>query len=231
MYGAKGDVMNRLLGMMGLVLLIGCNALVANPDGKAKHLRVDRGDVLIRSSGPRHIVVLVDTFAGGRDGVVDQWYILESAQPFTEPVWVRLPVAELLHRDGSLRVTAHEQRAVYDFVVHGAEVAAPVPQGFAAVRNEGFGLSHGLGVTTVQLARFKPGAVTTLDEECPECMPLNDDWGVGGTSAPSCDGGGVGSSSCSVTSGSNSCSTTCSSGYYACCQFTRTGVSCKCHLN
>jgi hypothetical protein len=57
----------------------------------------------------------------------------------------------------------------------------------------------------------------------------------GGQTDPSCDAGGPGSTSCSLTIGAGvggiggevSCSVTCGPGYYACCSISEMGCRCK----
>lgn len=219
-------------GLIGLVLILASSSLMADVPANAQHARGLTGEVrATQGSDARRVLVMVDTFDDGSgDGIVDQWFVLEAAEPLA--VVLRLPVADLVHVEGRLRIVSHADRRVYDFFVTGYEPAAPVPEYYTGVRHEGVGLSHSSGATNVPIAeRSKRGRVRAEDE-CDYCDPLNLDPGggeAGGT--PSCDAGGSGSSSCSISRGTNSCSVTCSAGNYACCQVVSWGVSCKCHRN
>ena len=211
-------------------VLLGCSVAVAQPDPpRPNRVESFTGEVLIDTKG-YHVVVLVDTSSGGRDGLVDQWFILTSTD-IPPTLFEHLKAAQILHSDGHLRVVSMDRRVAYDFVLADQPRQADLPTGFTATHIEGYGLSHNLGETTIRIPQVRRGWVTTADcEGCDVVYPC-DGCDGGGTGASSCESGGQGATSCSITNGSKSCSITCTSSYRACCNTTATGVSCKCVLS
>jgi hypothetical protein len=211
-----------------LLLLIGCGSVFAGVD----HVDSASGEVVIRSAGPRHVLVLVDTASDGRDGLVDQWFILESAENFDTPLSADLQTANLVFYPGSLRVTSPDQRTIYEFAVPDHEERRPAPQHFRVVRRTGIGLSHVERDTPVRISTTRRNPVVMPSTSCAEedgCYPWAE-WiweGTGGTSN-TCDSGGPGSTSCSASGGGSSCSVSCSAGYYACCTASGGLKTCKC---
>lgn len=208
------------------IVLLGCSVAVAEPDPP----RPDRvegftGEVLIDTRG-FHVVVLVDTNKQGRDGVVDQWFILQStgAPP---ALFEHIRNAQITHSEGHLRVVSMDRRVAYDFALADHPRQAGLPPGFTVTAVDGYGLSHNIGETAVRIPAVRRGWVTTMDcEGCDVVYPCDGCDGGGG--ATSCESGGQGATSCSISSGTKSCSITCTGAYRACCNTTATGVSCKC---
>lgn len=190
------------------------------------------GDVLVRTDGAR-VLVMVDTITArgvAPDGLVDQWFVLETAGPST-PIFAHLSDALLVHSPGALRVTTTEQQ--FDFMLSDGDASLPAPRGLEAIttRTVGIGLSHNKGATAIRLAGQldRAGRVATT---CEGCEVLNPDDGGLGAGGGNCDSGGPGSTSCSVSAGTSgySCSVSCSAGYYACCLAQGGRVSCKCKI-
>jgi len=182
---------------------------------RPQHVSSYLGDVLLRSDGVR-VFAMVDTIldrSAPTDGLVDQWFILETAEPVMPPISAHLPGALLVHSSGTLRVTSAEHR--YDFVLAGEERELP-GQGTLATTVVGIGLSHiKAEATTVRMADHSGrGRVSTTCDACEVLDPDPDDGGSGGSACPS---GGPGAIQCSARYSSNSGSVSCASGYYACC--------------
>ena len=211
--------MRKAVTFTCLLVVLGCGGALAG----VPHVESAAGEVVIRTVGPRHLFVLVDTARGARDGLVDQWFILVAEDAVQSPLDVHLPHAQLVHYPGTLRVTAADQRTVYEFVVPEHEENQPLPQHFQIVRNTGIGLSHAVAATPHPIARATRSGITTQADDCVEeegCFPYEDFiWeGGGGGGSTTCRSGGPGSTSCSVSGGGTSCSVSCGPGYYACCE-------------
>jgi hypothetical protein len=200
-----------------LLSLLMCEPLLARP----AHAQRDTGEVLIYSDGLDRLVVAIDTDGRGNDGLIDQWFVLQTNEPVPE-TRVHLRVADVQFRDGLLRVISQPERTVYEFALDDAGPGAPLTPEYMLLRTEGFGLSRNVGETTLRVAPDR--------DRCETCESLTDDWGElgGGNAGSSCTSGGLGATSCSVTNGSKSCTITCNSVSYPCCSITSAGVSCKC---
>jgi hypothetical protein len=214
--------MRRLCSMAILLALLASSRLAAQSVVAANHAHRDIGEVLIFSDGPNRLVVAMDTDAGHKDGLVDQWFVLQTNGPVAE-TRVHLQAADIRFRDGLLRVIAQQERTVYEFAVNGAAPGAPLEPEYLVVRTEGFGLSRNVGETTLRIA--------PEHDRCETCESLTQDWGElgGGTGGSGCTSGGLGATSCSVTNGTKTCTITCDSVSYPCCNITSTGVNCKCY--
>jgi len=181
------------------------------------------GDVLIRTVGSR-VLVMVDTPAqrgATPDGIVDQWFVLETAEPLLTPISEHLGDSLLVHSAGVLEISSAERR--FEFVLEGDSR----PGDALTTRVAGVGLSHHKGEKTgVRIAdEVRSARVSTT---CMACEVLDPDPGSGG-SGTSCSSGGPGATSCSATQQGNSCSITCASGRYACCNYGSEGSPfCRC---
>lgn len=171
------------------------------------------------------------------DGLVDEWFILSSETEFKEPMRY-FESADILFVAGRLRVLDLRSGEIVDLVVKGQTRFPKTNMHVPIEVHNGYGLSHNSSEVSISLIDYR---MLSLDESVriaagPSTMnrdPYNPDYGDGGDgNGGSCSSGGVGSTSCSVTSGSHSCSVTCQSGYYACCN---TGglqyVTCSCKKN
>lgn len=202
-----------------MMSLMACSHLAGAP--AADHARHDVGNVLIFNQGLNTLVVAMDT--GGKDGFVDQWFVLQTLAPVAE-TRVHIRVADVHFRDGLLRVISRSEKTAYEFALNGAGPGTQLAPEYKVVRTEGYGLSDNAGDTTLRLPSKDKGT-------CDTCESLEQDWGDiggGGWGAVSCDSGGVGATSCSVQSGTKRCSVNCDSNTYACCKTTNTGVTCRC---
>jgi hypothetical protein len=202
-----------------LMSLVACGRLVGEPPAAPNSARHDVGEVLIFNEGLNSLVVAMDT--DHKDGFVDQWFVLQTLAPVPE-TRVSLKVADVLFREGLLRVTSKTDQTTYELAVSGAGSGAQVEPGSKIVRTEGYGLSRNVGETTLSISPKDKGT-------CDTCESLTQDWGeLGGGGGGSCESGGLGATNCSLSSGTKSCSVTCDSHSYACCSTTPTGVSCRC---
>ncbi|HEX2834637.1 MAG TPA: hypothetical protein VHW00_16615 [Thermoanaerobaculia bacterium] len=185
--------------------------------------------MVIRAAGSRHLLVIVDT---DRDQLIDQWFVLESADDLDSTLPVVLANASLVHSPGMLRVSAAQEQVIHDFVVPDYEEARSAPPAFSVMRHAGIGLTHVVRKTSYRISLAKPAQLALSADGCADgedCLPVLDWWwggndGGGGT----CDSGGPGSNQCSVSSGSSSCSVSCNSGYFACCRAVSGLPACKC---
>lgn len=206
------------------VVLLGCTSVVAGPE----HSESYSGEVLIDTRG-NAVVILIDTNKDGRDGLVDQWFTLETAGSMV-PVSEHMTSAQIVHTAGYLRVTAPGQRVIYDFVVAGQDRALEVPGGFTKIRSEGYGLSHNMSPTNIRIPKTRGDSVTAFN--CEGCEIFYPDFGdSGGSGQTACASGGRGATACSSATGTQSCSITCGSGYYACCNSNSYSATCKCYRN
>lgn len=198
-------------------------ALVVGPFSlAAQHAEVSAGDVIIRTTGNR-VLVLVDTIVdrtGAPDGLIDQWYTLETTEP-PAPVMAHLANALLVHSPAALRISTTDER--YELVLRDARPDGNVPDSITT-RIAGIGLSHNNGQTSISIAS-QLDRRGNISSECDECGALDSEPGT------ACSSGGPGSTSCSVASGNNSCSVTCATGYYACCNGIAGDTSCRCVRN
>jgi hypothetical protein len=215
-------LVRRLKIVTVLMSLVACSQLAgAPPISTADHATHDIGNVLIFNQGLNSLVVAMDT--EGKDGFVDQWFVLQTLEPVAE-TRVHFRVADVHFRDGLLRVISRSEKTAYEFALNGVSAGTQLAPEYNVVRMEGYGLSHNSGDTTLRLPSKDKGT-------CDTCEPLEQDWGDiggGGAGAVSCDSGGLGARSCSIASGTRSCSVSCDNNSYPCCRTTSTGVSCKC---
>lgn len=217
--------------VLATILLLGCATVAAGPDpARPAHVQSFMGEVLIETRGSS-VVILVDSNNGNRDGFVEQWFTLQS-EALPPALSEHLTAAQIVMGEGYVRIVAPERRMAYDFVVGESRPASSLPAGFSSTRVEGYGLAHHRWQTTIRIPNLRRDGITTYDcEGCDAVFPCDgcDDAEAGGT--VSCSAGGVGSTSCSVSSGSLSCTANCGPGYYACCNYQAYSVSCKCYRN
>ncbi|MEA2464045.1 MAG: hypothetical protein QOJ98_1792 [Acidobacteriota bacterium] len=215
-------LVRRIKSVVVLMSLVACSQLIGAPAAAPADARHDVGNVLIFNQGLNSLVVAMDT--EGKDGLVDQWFVLQTLAPVAETrVHVRL--ANVHFREGLLRVISRPDQTAYEFALDGAGPGSELPPGYRVVRSEGYGLSRNVGETTLMLP-------SKDKRTCDTCESLEQDWGEiggGGGGSYTCLSGGAGATKCSYTSGSKSCSVECMSGSYACCGITAAGaVRCSC---
>lgn len=213
----------RALTSALLLSLLAATQLIAQAPGLNRdRARRDMGDVVIFNQGLDRLIVAMDTDTSGKDGLVDQWFVLQTLLPAPE-TRIHLRAADVVYKEGLVRVTSHQDHKVYELALEGAGAGTPISAQYEVARTEGFGLSHNTGDTTLRLDA----------DQCADCETLTQDWGElgGGSGAGSCTAGGVGSTSCSLGEGNKNCSVTCTGNYYACCKTLANGsVSCSCYL-
>jgi hypothetical protein len=203
-----------------LSLLAATHLIAQAPDSNRDRARREIGDVVIFNHGIDRLIVAIDTDITGADGLVDQWFVLQTLLPAAE-TRIHLRDADVVYKKDFVRVTSHQDKKVYELALEGADTSPAPNARFDVVRTEGFGLAHNTDDTTIRLSW----------DDCAGCESLTQDWGELGddSGAGSCDAGGIGASSCSLSGG---CSVTCTSGHYACCRTLANGkTSCSCYLN
>lgn len=170
------------------------------------------GDAILFPVPGKGLALAIDGGSAGRDGYVDQVFVLQQETPSAVPSRV-LSGAEIFHAGRLLLVRAAGQAPVV-FVVGGDGDAEPdmgrVPAG--AQRFTGHGIARRTGAWKVALEEATGARMSDLLPTCPSAP-------TGGVRAAStCDSGGGGATSCSTSCISGgSCSTTCAAGYFACC--------------
>ena len=203
------------------MLLLACSPVLAG-SANTEHVETHLADVIIRTDGAQ-VMVLLDTITDATrepDGVVDQWFILQTEEPVLTPVMAHLERALVVFTRRALRVSAEDQR--YELLIDRPDT--PVPA--MTTRVAGFGLAHATGGKGPKIKDQldRKGRVMPTCEWC-----LQQDPGTGGGSGgAACKSGGPGSTQCSATHGVDSCSVTCASGYYACCNALPGAAYCRC---
>lgn len=191
---------------------------------RPQHVSSWVGNVLIRTDGVR-VFVLMDTPADRNaqpDGVVDQWFILETAEPPLTPISEHIGDALVVYSAGVLEVSSPERR--FELVLEGESRS----DDGTSTRVVGVGLSHHkaekTGIRIAEAIRR-----SRISSTCMECEVLNPDPGAGTGTGTSCSSGGPGATSCTATQQGNSCSITCATGRYACCNYGAGGSPyCRC---
>jgi hypothetical protein len=214
-------LVRRIKSVVVLMSLVACSQLIGAPAAPAADARHDVGNVLIFNQGLNSLVVAMDT--EGKDGLVDQWFVLQTLAPVAE-TRVELRRADVHFREGLLRVVSRSEQTAYEFALDGAASAPQLGPEYQVMRTEGYGLSRHTGETALRLTSKDKGT-------CDNCESLDQDWGELGAGGGSytCLSGGAGATKCSYTSGSKSCSVECMNGSYACCGTTAAGaVRCSC---
>jgi hypothetical protein len=182
------------------------------------------GKVAIKTYGDHMIGIAVHDQRGDTAGWLHLFRLWSESS--LAPLSLTLDEASVEFRGGEVVVMSGEPRAFYVFGTVEARFGAPrAPAGYDGAQYFGYGLNH-----EVRAARSgKPGGIAIAECDDPFLCPFEQDPGDGGGGTPSCSAGGVGSTSCTVTSGGNSCTASCASGYYACCNFGP--LSCRCYRN
>jgi hypothetical protein len=212
--------MYRFVAMVVLALLA-CVPALGGPD-QANHVETHLADVVIRTDGDR-VMVLLDTILDAGtppDGDVDQWFVLQTAEPVLTPVMAYLPKALVVHQSHALRISTSDER--YEFRLDGPET----PNAGMTTRITGIGLAHNTGTKGPRL-RDQLDRRGRVVEKCEWCLQQDPGTG-GGSGGTSCPSGGPGATQCSASHGTNSCSVTCATGYYACCQALPGAAYCRC---
>lgn len=204
------------------MLLFACTPALGR-SANTEHVETHLADVVIRTDGAQ-VMVLLDTITDATenpDGVVDQWFILQTEEPVLTPVMAHLERALVVFTRRALRVSTSEER--YELVLD----APAAPPAAMTTRIAGIGLAHNRGGKgpKVKDQLDRKGRVVSTCEWC-----LQQDPGPGGGTAggAACKSGGPGSTSCSASHGVDSCSVTCGSGYYACCNALPGAAYCRC---
>lgn len=205
-----------------LTVLLACGAAFAQERPRAEHVESYFGDVVLRTDGAR-VIVMLDTnldATTASDGLIDQWFLLQTAEPPLVPVQAHLRDALVVHTPRALRVSTSDHR--YELVIDSPDTpVAPM-----ATRIAGVGLAHHKAATGVRITDQldRRGRVTATCEGC----FYEDPFPGGGSNSGSCTSGGRGSTSCSASYGTTSCSVACASGYYACCNAVPGAAYCRC---
>lgn len=189
-----------------------------------EHVSSYVGNVVIRTQGIRVYVMVDTTFdrATPSDGMVDQWFVLETETPLLTPLSEHLEDAVLFYSAGILQVNSVDRR--FEFTLENDLRSTDV----ANTRIVGVGLSHNKAAkTAIRIA--EESRKVRVSATCDACEALDPDPGAGGGGGTSCSSGGSGATQCSASQGSYSCSITCGANRYACCNYGSNGVPyCRC---
>lgn len=194
-----------------------CDAVAADESQISEHADVLVGRVVIDSTAEGEITIAVDRYQvrrGAGDGIAETVYVLqhEGALVLEEDY----PLAQVVARPAAVEIHPIPDGRVWKFTLGAAE-EFELSSGIGCV--VGYGLSHNHGrfpLASGEMRRIFAGE-------------LNKSPDPGGTSS-GCKSGGPGSSQCSITcSDGTGCGVTCMSGYYACCNCTVNGPSCRCN--
>lgn len=170
------------------------------------------GDAVLFPVPGKGLALAVDGGSAGRDGYVDQVFVLQ--QETASAVQSRVLSGADIFYAGRLLLVRAAGHAPVVFVVQGDGGAEPdmggVPAG--AERFTGFGMARRTGAWEIPLDEVTGARMSDL---LPTCASAPTD---GVRTASTCDSGGAGATSCSTSCISGgSCSTSCTAGYYACC--------------
>ncbi|MEA2569970.1 MAG: hypothetical protein QOI24_1971 [Acidobacteriota bacterium] len=186
------------------------------------------GDVVVRSSGPQQMAILLDAYGrgDGHDGLVDHAWVIASETAYADPLSIFLRAARVTSEPGRITVYSAADHTAVVFLFDGAQDDDGwAPAGTAVHRYAGYGISHYKGVLDL------PPITSNGPEHTPVPYSLQDPdpWGTGGEAAGGCQSGGLGSNSCSLScSGTSNCETSCNAGYYSCCYCTGRTAYCRC---
>ena len=189
-------------------------AAVSIPARSPADYAILQGRVAIITRSAQTVVIGVDT--DGDSLVDDLFWFLSTTAP---ALHVYADKAAVEYRGDELVIISADTGEMYAFSVGAPHVAQRgVPANGASASYAGYGLNHRMGadVNRISFPARRSGRVKTLDDCDFYCIEYQD-YGSGGSGSGSCDNGGLGSTSCSVTVNANSCSVTCTTGYYACC--------------
>jgi hypothetical protein len=197
--------------MLSLLLAV----TLSVPPRSAADYALLQGRVMILTRTKEAVVIGVDT---NNDGYADDlfWFFSTSAPSLN----FYSDKASIEFRGDELVVIGGENGELFAFSAGPSRLAqrgAPL----SSSTFSGYGLYHGIGPRVNKIyipSPQKTGRLTTNSYcgDTNDCILYQnpDDPAAGGST---CDAGGTGASSCSITSSGESCSASCVSGYYACC--------------
>jgi len=221
---AKG----RLTGFFLVLWAISVSAYAGGGRSAADY-DVLRGTAVVKVFGEHAVVIGIISESGKEEGNIDLFRL--ETEGTLQPLSVVLNNASVEYRGGELVVMDAASQTFYTFSVRGSELTTPrSPAGFHSVRYVGYGLNHSIRPMS-EVRSSKGRAIKTLGDPCEMtvCFFDDDPYGGGGGGGSSCNSGGRGSASCSITVNGSGCSVSCSSGYYACCM--QGGPNCYCYPN
>ncbi len=207
--------------MLSLVLA----AALATPARSPADFAILQGRTLILTRAKNAVAIVVDT---NYDGYADElfWFYAEVAptlRAYSEK-------SSIVFSGDELVVTSADTGETHIFSVGRPRIAVRAGgEVSSSASYAGYGLNHKMGpflnairiaATTTNGRLQAQGQVGTLDcaTDPDTCILYPDDGGGGGTGGTTCDSGGPGATSCSVTrNDGNGCFVACASGYYACC--------------
>jgi hypothetical protein len=195
------------------VLLIAASLHAATPDASAP-VRIHGATVLVQSKTHATIFVVRN---GDGSGPIQHLFQVWSNPGLELNATYRDADVEYTNTALVVIVPGDKAVATYNVAGHKSPVL-PTPEGFATTTFEVFGINHQLGAGVEALkppTSHAHGRIRAL--ECTDCdwLPFEDPWGAAG-GGTTCNSGGVGSTSCSISGSGGSCSVTCAAGY-ACC--------------
>lgn len=204
-------------------------AALAAPNRAPADYALLQGRVIVVTRAAHAVAIAVDT---NNDGYADDlfWFFAASAPPLR----VYSEKASLEFRGDEVIVVTGDTGELYSFTAGTPRLAQRGQAGPASSVFGGYGLNHMMGprVNAIYMPSPRVGRIHANDDDCgnPGCIYYLDS-GDGGTPGGSCDAGGAGATSCSVSQGSDSCSVSCVAGDYACCKRSSSGFfapTCSC---
>jgi len=211
------------------------------PDPSAEAAAADRpptwapatlvGEVLVTTDGRGRLAVVVDEALGGRTsrGAATRMFLLSTATPVPDPVHVRLGLASVLFRGGSLLVTTPLGHYTVDLALRSQS------DGRRTIQDDGIVLHDGIALQSLRLAGPPLPVEAVAIDDRPSAV-LGEPGSV--VAAEACQAGGDGATTCTKKcsmggaslSFIDECSVTCTAGYHACCNciIPSQGATCTC---
>lgn len=209
-------------------------ALLAQPEQSVYH-----GEVMVRRFDPFRILVSVSQPGAAKS---EQLFFFKASTSSSASVDLRDPQGRVEAAAEGLTVISPKNKMILRFPLSNESTDEPdeplIPKGFRAVT-----ISDGIGVVHQEVAalldRLRPdpvgGPTQSLLDNCgdsADCIEYQDWWSGSSGGGPSCQAGGPGATSCSITcpgQAPNSCQVTCAKAYQACCGCGSQGASCGCY--
>jgi|GEM_PF-3036763 hypothetical protein len=189
------------------------------------------GEVLVTTDRLGRLAVVVDEALGGRTsrGAATRMFLLTTETPVTDAVHVRLGLASVLFRGGSLVVTTPSGRYTVDLALRSQS------DGRRSVQDDGIVLHDGIALQSLRLAGPSLPVEAVAIDDRPSAV-LEEAGSV--VAADACQAGGDGATTCTKKcsmggasiSFIDECSVTCTAGYHACCNciIPSQGATCTC---
>ncbi|HYI12005.1 MAG TPA: hypothetical protein VEK57_23320 [Thermoanaerobaculia bacterium] len=208
------------------MFLVGCAlslALLSPPQRAASpaEYAILHGSAVVTKTSAHEIAIVVNAYReeAQADRLADHVFRFWTEAEVPE-IALTSRAASIEFRGDELIVVAADRQWFIALTVGDNRQPPAAPGGFTASRLVGYGLNHETGPAVNRMPFVEDPEVTTGRVQ-------QVDHGDGTGAVGSCDAGGRGSTSCSLTSVTSSCSVSCTSGFYACCKYAPENT-CKC---